>query len=35
MVKTLPSNAGGAGLIPGGITKVPCAMGSDQKFLNK
>lgn len=32
MVKTLPFGAVGVGLIPGGITKVLCAMRSDQKI---
>ena len=30
VVKTLPSNVGGTGLIPGGGTKVPHAMGCSQ-----
>ena len=33
--KTLPSNGGGAGLIPGGGTKVPRAMGCSQNLKNK
>ena len=35
MDKTLPSNGGGAGLIPGGGTKVPRAMGCSQNLKNK
>ena len=31
MVKTMPSNAGGAGSIPGWGIKIPCAMQAKQK----
>ena len=35
MVKTPPSNAGGVGSSPGRGTKVPHAMGCNQKFKTK
>ena len=35
MVKTLPSNAGGVGSIPGQGTKIPHFMGYGQKLEGK
>ena len=35
MVKTLPSNAGGVGSIPGRGTKIPHAAGCGQKLKKK